>query len=102
MRTTSPKVEVLAAYDRLRNKGADEFNSEDDEGGGLHWIPMPISEDDIVDAGEDVTSIYIEDAPGGALRQWEWTQNPWAVGFIVTVVGGVILLAIAARFFPGQ
>ena len=28
-RTTSPKLAVLAAYDRLRNKGADEFNSEE-------------------------------------------------------------------------
>ena len=73
VQTVLPKDEALSAFDRARNKKADEFNSEADDDSGLHWIPMPISDEDIVDIGKDVTSRYIKEAPGEASRQWQWT-----------------------------
>lgn len=74
----------------------DQFNRDSDSvvliSAGSGYDPQ-----DILEAGEDVTAKYISGHPGSASGQ-SGLNNPWIVGLVVALAGGLAVAYLVWRF----
>lgn len=91
--TRQDKETSLQSVREDSSKRIDDFNADAHRTGvvimtmGAGW-----QDEDIVCAGEDVTSQYIKEGPGAGTHLTNLTKNQW----IITVVGGLIVVLVGA------
>jgi hypothetical protein len=94
--TDEPREVCLTQLQKQSSEAIDRFNAHARETGAvLISIGSGWADEDIVEAGEDVTDRYIKSGPGSeqnALLSYVW--NKWGIAIICGIIGSAIVAAL--------